>query len=159
MSTYRAAPKVYFQGAIFFVSGVLIQVNTLYVALTGKGLPITSHGVTRSATPLEAVAMCVFPVLFWSLGLWWLLCASNFSVTTSEEGITITKFPGKVFKWRWEQIKHLSLVAPPNGRYGGRSGSTYYVIGDEKQTTSIYTVRNNGQFVDEIESHVGYLIG
>jgi hypothetical protein len=138
----------------FMIMGLALQLQMLWMVIGGKPVAVTSNlsGTveTGAASPAGLVALTLFPIIFWGPALAFLIYAKSYSVTTSPEGIEIHKLGGKVYRWRWEQIRTAER------RYA--RGVNQYVLGNGSEKVWVTTVDDNESLSSEIEGRLGSLI-
>lgn len=153
--TYGAPLVVSVICVLFTVIGLAFQFQTIASIVGGQDVPIRSNlsGTyqTTAASPGTKVLLAFFPILVWGFGLVGLLYSKGYSVTTSPEGIEIRKFPGKVYHWRWEQIRTAT-------RRHDRSGTCQYILGNGSEEVWVTTVDDQETLSAEIERQLAAIL-
>jgi len=126
--TYRLSPAIILFGLVFFVAGLLFQIHILRQILSGEGIMVSSQNSVSKAGPLGEFLTALFPILFWGIGLVFIIYWINFRVTVSQLGIKVRAIFGREFDWKWGDIR----IAERKYNQGA-----YYKIGDADGTVMI----------------------
>jgi hypothetical protein len=153
--TYRSPIFFYFFSLVFFAAGMFFQVQIISQIVSGEDIPFTTtingHSTTGAMSPAGKIAFAFFPMVFWGIGLGLFLYSYGYSVTTSDEGILIRKFPHKTFQWRWDEITRAERYV--------KSGGTQYIVGDKDRKIWVTTVQDNDRLAAELETRLASVMG